>query len=220
MKILFIGNSYTFFNDMPNLLEALAKENGKELFADSVTKGGRHLYSNLEEGDEYGEKIKLLTAQNEYDALFLQEQSFFPIVNADKFLYGVQSLKDLVGAKRTVLYATWGRKSGSDKLEELKLTSEEMYKKLTEAYIWAAKKSSCEISHVGKTFLKILNSIPSFELYKPDLSHPSYAGSAVAAICHYNALFSEMPKSIDCFDLGDTDKATLLNCIAEALNEN
>ncbi len=220
MKILFIGNSYTFFNDMPKLLEALANENGKELVADSVTKGGRHLYSNLEEGDEYGEKIKLLVAQKEYDALFLQEQSFFPIVNADKFLYGVQSLKELVNAKRTILYATWGRKTGSDKLKELDLTSEEMYKKLTEAYILAAQKSFSEISHVGKAFLKILNSMPSFELYKPDLSHPSYAGSAVAAICHYNALFSEMPKSLNCFDLGETDTDMLLNCITEALNEN
>ena len=119
MKTLFIGNSYTFFNDLPKILEDLSRENGKDLTADSVTKGGRHLYQNLAEEDEYGEKVKSLIKTNEYDALFLQEQSFFAIVDFDKFLFGVESLKNLVSAKRTILYATWGRKSGSSKLEEL-----------------------------------------------------------------------------------------------------
>ena len=53
MNILFIGNSYTYYNDMPNILEALAKENGKDLSADAVTKGGRKLYANLDAEDEY-----------------------------------------------------------------------------------------------------------------------------------------------------------------------
>ena len=49
MKVLFIGNSYTFFNDMPNMLAALAAENGYSVSVDSVTKGGRKLFSNLDE---------------------------------------------------------------------------------------------------------------------------------------------------------------------------
>ena len=72
MKILFIGNSYTFFSDMPKLLESLAKTNGKQLIADSVTKGGRHLYENLQDEDPYGEQIKTLINTNNYDALILQ----------------------------------------------------------------------------------------------------------------------------------------------------
>ena len=41
MNILFIGNSYTYYNNMPKMLEALAKENGKKLCVNAVTKGGR-----------------------------------------------------------------------------------------------------------------------------------------------------------------------------------
>ncbi|MBE6536686.1 MAG: hypothetical protein E7673_01910 [Ruminococcaceae bacterium] len=219
MRILFIGNSYTFFNDMPKLLEELAKANGKELTADSVTKGGRHLYSNLNEGDEYAEKIKALSGKYRYDTLFLQEQSFLAIVDYDKFLYGVENLKDIVGAKKTILYATWGRKTGSEKLTELGLTSEEMTNELTKAYISAAQKTGAEVSHVGRAFLKISKALPEIDLYNPDLSHPSYIGSAVAAICHYNALFGEMPKALDCFNLGAISANDLIGAISEALSE-
>ena len=40
MKILFIGNSYTYYNDMPALLESLMCENGYDAKIHSVTKGG------------------------------------------------------------------------------------------------------------------------------------------------------------------------------------
>ena len=220
MKVLFIGNSYTFFNDMPALLESLARENGRELTADSVTKGGRRLYENLKEGDENGERIKTLANENEYDALILQEQSFLAIVDYESFLVGIRSLVTLVKAKRNILYATWGRKTGSEKLAELGLTSDEMTNKLTEAYISAAKHVNAEISHVGKAFLKISHALSTLDIYNPDLSHPSYLGSAVAAICHYRKLFGDMPRSIECFALESVPKAELISLIAEALDEN
>ena len=53
MNILMIGNSYTYYNDMPKILESLAIENGKDVRVDSVTKGGRKLYANLLPEDEY-----------------------------------------------------------------------------------------------------------------------------------------------------------------------
>lgn len=219
MKILFIGNSYTFFNDMPAMLEALALENGNEIIQHSVTKGGRHLYENLQDGDAYGEKIKELITQNDYDVLILQEQSFFAIVDFDKFVYGVKALKELVKAKRTILYSTWGRKTGSPKLEELGLTSEEMTEKLTKAYISASSITNSEISPVGTAFLKIARAMPETDLYKPDLSHPSYIGSAVGAICHYRAIFGKMPTVTDSLDLGETERKTLLSIISEAFDE-
>ena len=220
MKVLFIGNSYTFFNDMPNLLERLAKDNGKELHCDSVTKGGRHLYQNLTDGDENGEKIKMLSSETVYDALFLQEQSFFPIVNYDQFLYGVQSLKNIVHAKRTVLYSTWGRKEGSSKLDELSLTSEEMTEKLTNAYISVAKETNSEISKVGKAFLSISKAFSEIDLYNKDLSHPSYIGSVVAAICHYGILFCEMPQNITSLKNEEFPAEKIIKIIEETINEN
>ena len=50
MKVLFIGNSYTFFYDMPKLFEAECRERGAECDVDSVTAGGYTLEQFLSDG--------------------------------------------------------------------------------------------------------------------------------------------------------------------------
>ena len=39
-NVLFIGNSYTYYHDLPNLLQGLAESAGKDFFQDSHTEGG------------------------------------------------------------------------------------------------------------------------------------------------------------------------------------
>lgn len=194
MNILFIGNSYTFYHDMPKLLEALALENGMEVRVDSVTKGGRRLYENLAAEDEKHLRIEVLVSENSYDVLFLQEQSFFALVDYEKFEYGVSRLIDAVKAKRNILYATWGRKSGSDVLKKHGWTSQEMTFGLDAAYRKAANACGAEVSPVGMCFYRIAERYPALELYDADLSHPSYLGSCVAALAHYRAIFGELPE--------------------------
>ena len=203
MKILFIGNSYTFYNDMPKLLEALLYENGYDATVHSVTKGGRKLYANLAEGDEYNKRIAELVSKNSFDILFLQEQSYFPLVDAERFENAVGELKALVSAKRTVLYATWGRKAGCALLDELSMSSEEMTDALHLAYEKAALTYNCEISPVGLAFKSLSDRV---ELYSEDMSHPSYIGSALAAIVHYRTITGGLPKKTDSLGL---DKETV-----------
>ena len=206
MNILFIGNSYTYYNDMPNILEALAKENGKDLSADAVTKGGRKLYANLDAEDEYFAQILSLTQQKPYDVLILQEQSYFPLIDQKNFCHAVAELKKLVNAKRTLLYATWGRKEGCALLEERGWTSESMTNDLYDAYLLASELSGSELCPVGKCFAAITKEHPEVELYNPDLSHPSYAGSCVAAMSFYKKILGEMP--VNCASLA-LDASTL-----------
>lgn len=213
MKILFIGNSYTFFNDMPNILEALAKENGEDLTVFSVTKGGRKLYQNLTEGDEWGEKIKALCAEHSFDALILQEQSYLPVVDEAKFIEGASALKDLVGARRTILYSTWGRKEGCPLLDELNMTSEEMTEALANAYKRCSEAIGAEISYVGRTFSKIMKACGEVELYSKDLSHPSYDGSVTAALCLYKAALGKMPNSYKSISTNSSILTTIIDII-------
>ena len=51
MKILMLGNSYTYFFDMPKILQALFDDNRVNAKVDSVTAGGRRLAQNVDEGD-------------------------------------------------------------------------------------------------------------------------------------------------------------------------
>lgn len=160
---------------------------------DSVTKGGRKLYENLDPADEKHSEILGLLNEREYDILILQEQSYLGIVDYESFEKGVTALKKLVSPKRTVLYATWGRKEGCPLLQTLGLTSEEMFLALEKAYKNAADLIGADISPVGRCFNEICKRYKDIELYDPDLSHQSYIGSCVAAICHCKAVFGEMP---------------------------
>ena len=210
MKILFIGNSYTYYNDMPAMLESLLRENGYDATVHSVTKGGRRLFANLEAGDEYNEKIVKLVSKNNFDLLFLQEQSYFPLVDREKFESAVGTLKALVNAERTVLYATWGRKAGCPLLSELSLSSAEMTDALASAYDYAALIHGCEVSHTGLAFKSLADNT---ELYNEDMSHPSYTGSAVAAIVHYRTITGELPKKTDTLGLDKEALAIIIGAL-------
>ena len=212
MKILFIGNSYTFYNDMPKMLLELGIENGKELEVDSVTRGGRKLYENLASGDEHNSKILELIAKKSYDVLILQEQSYFALIDYAEFERGVRELIALVGAKRVILYATWGRKTGCDLLDKYGWASAEMGEKLFAAYSSAAKVCGAEVSPVGLCFNKI-NAIGTFELYNPDLSHPSRLGTVVGVLCHYKKIFGALPEKYDTLTLSDEEKSVVFDTV-------
>jgi hypothetical protein len=54
---------------------------------------------------------------------------------------------------------------------------------------------------VGLCFAKAVETTPEIDLYDPDKSHPSYAGSCVAALCHYKTVFGEMPADLSALKL-------------------
>ena len=210
MKILFIGNSYTYYNDMPSLFETLARENKRDVTVDSVTVGGRRLVENLDARDVHGAKIRKLLENNEYDILFLQEQSYLALVDYEKFERGVVGLSELVGARRTLLYATWGRKSGSELLGEYGWTSSQMGADLHAAYTKAAKSCFGEVSAVGRAFADVNENAAQINLYDPDLSHPSYLGTCLGVLVHYKTVFGEMPDKTESLGLRDEDEKILL----------
>ena len=57
---------------------------------------------------------------------------------------------------------------------------------------------------------------PEIGLYDPDKSHPSYAGSCVAALCHYKTVFGEMPRAL-ALKLDDAVAAKLVAIVDEVV---
>lgn len=183
-KILFIGNSYTYFNDMPwTIFSEKAREAGLCFEVTAVTRGGWYLsrYANPE--DVQGRRLRKVVEGKTYDFIVLQDQSCNPVLDRQGFLEAVGDLKKLLGekTKQFVLYATWGRKAGSPQLLEMQLTPEEMTEKLDEAYSEAGEKYSMTVAHVGRAFAAYAQLHPEEALHDPDLSHPSEKGSEIAA---------------------------------------
>ena len=67
---------------------------------------------------------------------------------------------------------------------------------LAQAYRKVGTELGAEISPVGTAFAHVLVAHPEIELYDPDMTHPSLAGSYLAALCHFTAAYGESPLDI------------------------
>ena len=129
-SVLFIGNSYTYCNDLPSLFGELARSRGYELQVRSVTKGGHTLEGHADPADECGAKLEALLQSERFDAVFLQEFSVRPALD-DKtpFFNAVRTLCARLrrtGDVRILLYQTWGRKEPCETLDAHGWTNREM----------------------------------------------------------------------------------------------
>ena len=173
-KILFLGNSFTYFNDLPAQVEKLS---GGELICHSITRGGAYLNAYKTESDELTVRFSGLISENNYDYVVLQEQSLNAIVNFDDYLSSVKHIKSLVGKAKIIIYQTWSYKDGSSLLHSTGMTYGEMTDKLEAAAKFAADAVDGAVIPVGRAFADNVLA----ELYDPDCLHPSSEGTALAA---------------------------------------
>lgn len=197
--VLFIGNSYTYYNDSPMIFRMIANGQGYDPIVRSVTKGGYYLRQFLDPSDNYGAQAHAeLTGSTPYDVVFLQEQTTNPALSPADFYTNVRLLNRMIRAKgaTTVLYQTWGRKTGSDTLTQNGWTNETMTYRIAAAYEAIAEEIGAKLSPVGSAFYDIFTNHPEIELYNEDKSHPSFSGSYLAALCHYATLYGESPVGV------------------------
>ena len=195
-SVLFIGNSYTFYNDMPTAyFQPMATACGYDVKVTTITKGAYTLEKFADPGDVYGGIVaNALSGSTHYDYVIIQEQSARPAVNTPAFYDGVRALVSRIreiGAQ-PVLYATWGRKDGSDKLTEYGMTSEEMTWKLAAAYDAIAEELDIPVAHAGIAFRQVYTQ-SKIELYNSDKSHPSPVGSYLAAMTLFCEILGANP---------------------------
>lgn len=176
MRILLLGNSFTYYHDMPKILAALT---GWEVVAH--TRGGACLYEHLDPALELGAKT-LPALQNErWDYVVLQEHSKGPIVDQPRYLRSVEALCRLAreAGAQPVIYASWAYREGSAKLASMDMSYAEMDAALSAACHEAAAANNALIAEVGRAFTSTRHLL---ELYEPaDDYHPTREGSLLIA---------------------------------------
>lgn len=207
-NILFIGNSYTYFNDMPAILSEIAGSMGIEISVKSIVKGGATLEWHLT-ANESGNVVPFDELRaGDYDFVVLQEQSDRPAIAPEAFLTPAKILCDEIIKNKAcpVFYSTWAKKEGHANLEKFSMTREEMAEKLADSYKKAAEVSNGRLASVGKAFMSLSESHPEIELYNPDGSHPSYEGSYLAALILLAVIFEKDPEA--CAFSGELEEST------------
>lgn len=198
-KVLFIGNSYTQYNELNGIFRNIAVKAGYKLTSQRVTKGGEYLINHARSDSDTGAQIDALLETNKYDFVIIQEQSTCPVLNPGKFYDGVRAMVEKVRANgaEPILYCTWGRKTGSADLTANNLTNESMTWKLAAAYTAIAEELDIDVAYVGLAFYDVYtNNKSKVNLYDNDLTHPSYAGSYLAAMTIFAKVFGGDPTAV------------------------
>ena len=177
-KVLFLGNSFTYFYDLPAQVESMGQG---ALICHSITRGGAYLNAYKTESDELYIELQKKLSENEYDFVVLQEQSFNAIGDPEDYMSSVKHIKSLVGKAKIVIYQTWSYKDGSALLDSFGITFKDMTDSLEAAAKMAADAVNADVVPVGRAFANSVFESPELELYDEDSLHPSRAGSALAA---------------------------------------
>ncbi len=199
-RVLFLGNSFTYVNDLPGMIAEIAKSTGDSLSYDSNLPGGHSIGNHSLNTVSIG-KIML----GNWDFVVLQGQSYelateTPEVYPFPYARKLDSLINVYNdCAETVFYMTWGLKNGdpsSCATVPFLCTYEKMDSIIHSNYRRMTDSNDAIVSAVGAVWRSIRKTNPLIELYQSDESHPSLAGTYAAACCFYASLYRKNPALI------------------------
>jgi hypothetical protein len=182
-KVLFVGNSFTARNDLPDLIAHLAAARGKRFEHSLISAGGASLRLHWNAGT-----AARAIQEGGYDHVVLQEQSTLPVKNAKRMHENVRLFDEAIKAAgaTTVLYLTWARRHAPESQQAI-----------TDAYTTIGRELGATVVPVGVAWQRFLRKHDEPVLYDADESHPTLAGSYLAACVFLAVLFKENPVGID-----------------------
>jgi hypothetical protein len=203
MRVLFVGNSFTFENSLPALVHELAAGDpgATPIFSVEYAAGGWSLHqANKDEG------LDKLLQEVHWDVVVLQEKSWVLSLPEERWRRETYpAARDLhekisaVGA-RTVLFMTWGYVRG-DRWHEPHDTYAAMQARLADGYSELGAELGAQVAPAGLAWAEALRREPSLHLWAGDGQHPGRLGSYLAA-CVFYAMFSGREPTQSSFTAG------------------
>ncbi len=186
LHVLFIGNSYTYVNDLPRTLARIAATSGQSpaIATDAVVASGATL------GDLYtGMAARPAIARGGWTHVVLQGQSVEPLATPATFQqYAGLFAADARDAGATpTFYETWARVAGDPVYQTTWSggSPSAMQDGMLMAYGKAAADANGVLVKVGEAWRAVIAKAPSIVLHQSDGSHPTPQGTWLAACVFY-----------------------------------
>jgi len=211
-KILFIGNSYIYTNDLPEVFRQLACAGNHLVEIDSSASGGWTLADHVSSSKTL-EKLQ----EKKWDYVILHEQSEIPGFEIPRSRQMYPAARILVAEIRkngsTPLFLiTWGNKNG---LPEYGIpTFHEMQNRLNAGYLEIARELGVNVIPVGYAWQLVSSQPQPIDLWQSDGSHPNPAGTYLTACVIYTRLFQTSPGGLEYTADMPSDTATKFQEIA------
>ncbi|MGN1408734.1 MAG: hypothetical protein ACI4XJ_01025 [Eubacteriales bacterium] len=177
LNILFIGNSHTYYNDMPLMVQHRAIEAGYDCRITMIAHGGWYLAQHAEEPD-----VRFNILYGGYDYVILQEHAH-PFGPEDKFRDAAVCLNEMIrkAGSTPIIYECWAKKDEPER----QTTMNEVHKHI-------ANEIGALLAPVGEYWWEYINSMPELEMYAEDGAHASHAGSDFAAKCIWETICNDL----------------------------
>jgi len=190
-RVLLIGNSYTYVNDLPGVFKKLAGSGGHRVGAGMLASGGQTLAGHLSD-PAVADKLK----SESWDIVVLQEQSQIPAneqTRGENMFPAAARLVEEVRASgaQPVLFLTWAHREGWPEVGLMDYPS--MQAQLNAGYLEAARETGAAVAPVGPAWVYAMNENPDLQLWGGDGSHPGRQGTYLAACVFYAAIFRQSP---------------------------
>jgi len=196
LRVLLVGNSYTLHHNLHQMLERVAKgvEGGPSLSADAHARGGYSLRNHL----RTGVALQRIRAGH-YTHVVLQGHSLSAVDHPSELAEDGERFKQAIDAAagRTVFYATWARSPEVSLYRTHKQVHSfaDMSTRVSTAYFALSSRLGAALAPVGSAFERALVTHPKLSLWGSDGSHPSLAGSYMAACILYGAISGRDPST-------------------------
>jgi hypothetical protein len=185
LKVLFVGNSYTYGYNLPHIVSIIAKETSLALDTRKSTMGGATLKEHWTGGRDL-ETTKLI-AEGDFDAVVLQDFSMSAMHSPDTSLKYIQLFCDYIRSHggQPYLFNTWAREKVPQYQEEI----DAMYMQAAEAY------GAIRVP-VGPAWELAMDLRPSVDLFTSDGSHPNELGTMLTASVFVRVICGELPEML------------------------
>lgn len=170
MRVLFVGNSHTYFNDMPALFAGMCGDlTGQKAEVQMLAYSSRSLRWHCEE--HFSLRFALMYGNFDYCVIQQQAHPFPPEEETTLFLERIAAFCRECGTE-AVFFSTWREKAKPENAARMR-----------DYYRHAAEKEKAILAPVGELFEELGRSHPEIDLYWQDGEHASPYGSYLTAAC-------------------------------------
>jgi hypothetical protein len=193
LRVLFVGNSFTYHNSLPKLVRRLADADRgrKPIFAVQYAASNWELKSAADD-----DGLDRLLLEVDWDVLVLQEHSlklsFSPKYRREQTDPHARAIIARAGGARTLLFMTWGYRGGDDRNVPGD-TYVAMQQRVAYNYRDLGEELGARVAPVGIAWAIALERRPGADLWWQDGEHPSKRGSYLAACVLYAVLTARDP---------------------------
>ena len=173
IKVLFVGNSFTYFFNLPQVVASMVQSQGVEIITRQSTVGGSTLEQHWKE--ERGTRTRKLLDSLQWDYVVLNNHSLITVDGPDEFMEYSKKFIELIRSKgaEPIIMQTWGYKSNPL-----------LIRPIMEGYAKLAAETKADMVPAGELFAEARKWRPDLEMFQDD-KHPSSNGTYMLGLAFF-----------------------------------